>query len=1573
MHISLLPTSKPPVARPQQALLETSLTWLQAELELAELPDRKAALRHEIGVLQELAGRDSIAVRELLAAVNASPRFKEPLERLIAVIERRRSFKNLPTLLDHLCRTADTPEEEARAQLLLAWCALAHGRDESRALEAVEAALHAAPSDPAALLSLELLARRTGDGARLQRALEGQLAAAQHPSLSHCLSLELAECASANGQMERAHALLTTATAAPGALGLHALELRAQLGRTTGRVEWTLEALTLQAARILVTNAPGSERNPASARAPARALAALLELAELQSSLGHEEDAVDTLERALEIDPGDPVTAGALLRQAEKAARHASVERLALAEIAALPQGPERAAMGVRLAESRLARNEPLLALEALEIALTADPECWVARAFQLDLLRGTRNTEGHARALEQLAAQLNEPRAKTRQLLLAALEYALRAGDPGGARRCLGAAEQSGANPSLMARLARALSFAIGDASWSAEATRRLLETEISSAEQAGLWLEAWRTALLAPEAASADPAELNRIEQALASLPEGRMAARLARAYATPQGSASEAADALLALAEQGREGPARAALEWTAALRLLAAGENARARELLERLHRQQPAACVVVGTLVAFLERNAALPAELASVLVTTAASLEDAQLAASLCIEAGLRRWQGDRNGAAASDFDAAEQYVSGSGSALAAWARRAKDSSLGPSDERGREPAERLLTALEGAIRTTPPNAGQLAELQSALRALGDDSSPLASAARLQALLQGRMLGQRSDPELLERVAALNSDASRLIDAWRYLECITQPEPPAQTLEEVTRKWSESSESLASALEWLAATQRLGQPARECQARYHLSELLSGNAAELCAASAALVAQLSAAAPAPFLAGSAAALRLTNLESSPPGCDPRRRARALEGVAQLLGAENEPSLALLRGYNLLAAGESAAAVSAFQRYAEAFPEDPAGFEGLLAAARDGDDAVLLAEATAALGRSSRDPAHAARLFEEAAAIFFDRLNDASAGEAALSRAVELDIRRKSSFDRLFAWVQEHGDAARLLELCQRRLAVAPSAEEQLSLEWERARAARKLDDTGMALKALERVLALDPHHVGALTLSGEIHITTQRYAEAADVLARLASLPGTPAAERLTSGLYAVDLFENQLNATPRALEVLLMLHRAGSSTLAVRERLARAAAKSGNWDEAVVVLEQLMFERVTPEERAEAARLALAIHRDRRNDAGAAGRAAEALLALIPHDAEAVDLALSGSLEAQLTEKLLRASQGALEQRLGQDPFQLDSLKRLARVADRTGDLGVRQVSLGALIALGQGPSSGARAELAALDQHLATTPSSAWPAELLLELNDPEDRGPIGDLLALAAPHLVRALGPDLKTFQVTRRERISPVSGLLVRSEVAAWASAFGLEEFDLYQSPVGAERIVALATEPLSIILGSRVSVPLAPFQRQELVRGLFALRRQRGVLTQLDEIDVAALVVALCSLAQQPLAAPNYSRQADFERQLNRVLPRKVRKLLPERAQALRSAGVDLGYWVGAALSSLDRAAAIAVGDISLVLADRPPGDRITPAPPNERTRRVASFVLSPGFQWLRQRFGVRLA
>ena len=74
--------------------------------------------------------------------------------------------------------------------------------------------------------------------------------------------------------------------------------------------------------------------------------------------------------------------------------------------------------------------------------------------------------------------------------------------------------------------------------------------------------------------------------------------------------------------------------------------------------------------------------------------------------------------------------------------------------------------------------------------------------------------------------------------------------------------------------------------------------------------------------------------------------------------------------------------------------------------------------------------------------------------------------------------------------------------------------------------------------------------------------------------------------------------FENDVYQS--ALEVLIALHKAKLTTLPVRERLARAAARTGAWTEATRILEELMQERPERDGRIEAARLSVAIHRDR-------------------------------------------------------------------------------------------------------------------------------------------------------------------------------------------------------------------------------------------------------------------------------------------------------------------------------------------------------------------------------------
>ena len=64
---------------------------------------------------------------------------------------------------------------------------------------------------------------------------------------------------------------------------------------------------------------------------------------------------------------------------------------------------------------------------------------------------------------------------------------------------------------------------------------------------------------------------------------------------------------------------------------------------------------------------------------------------------------------------------------------------------------------------------------------------------------------------------------------------------------------------------------------------------------------------------------------------------------------------------------------------------------------------------------------------------------------------------------------------------------------------------------------------------------LEPDHVGALALTGEIALRRGNFAEAAEALARLALLADAPDKNRLTAGIAAVDLFENKLDRFDRA------------------------------------------------------------------------------------------------------------------------------------------------------------------------------------------------------------------------------------------------------------------------------------------------------------------------------------------------------------------------------------------------------------------------------------------------------
>src|SRR5438477_4474156 len=125
--------SHPTSFTPSPATSPIPAVFLQAEQDQATDPQQKALLLHELGVIEERAGEEMEAAREFLAAFNSHAQFREPLEGLVRLLERRKSVKNLPKLLDALLRAAESPVEKSRAFVKRAAFSLDYRKDDPAA------------------------------------------------------------------------------------------------------------------------------------------------------------------------------------------------------------------------------------------------------------------------------------------------------------------------------------------------------------------------------------------------------------------------------------------------------------------------------------------------------------------------------------------------------------------------------------------------------------------------------------------------------------------------------------------------------------------------------------------------------------------------------------------------------------------------------------------------------------------------------------------------------------------------------------------------------------------------------------------------------------------------------------------------------------------------------------------------------------------------------------------------------------------------------------------------------------------------------------------------------------------------------------------------------------------------------------------------------------------------------------------------------------------------------------------------------------------------------------------------
>jgi hypothetical protein len=1555
---------------------------LRAEQARATDPQQRALLLHELGVVEERSGDEMGAAREFLAAFNSFAQFREPLEGLVRLLERRKSVKNLPKLLDALVRAADSPEERTRAFLKRAGFWADYKRDDAGAKASLEQALRERPEDATLWLELEVLAGRTGDVAARADALAARAELEKDPTWRALLLLGVAELVSKRGEGARAIQILEQATSLEGSARYRsALALERQAARDN---QPRALARALEAQAEMVVNAQKDAESsdalgvPASMRVPEAAADAWLRAADARRHMGDLGAAAALLDRALEkVGPKAPILA-ARLSLAEVGGDTVTAERIAETLLDQGLTGPSAASLFMRVAEAAAQRDDAAGALAALSSALASDPGCIPARALQIDLLGSGGDGPALAAAIEAMANELPSDAAKARAFLLSAYVFALHARDVSSAKLALSQAGASGLAPGPLARTGRLLATLTGDGTWYEEATRRLLAAGATEGEHRSLWFELGRTRLL-----RSDEEAAARAFESLAQAAGGGWLGRALGAYALgrePKAPNGESAgshlrpEALDRLREEHSDPSAVRALALAAARRADLAGDSAdasrRAREVFEA-----DSTDIVAAVYLAELEKRGDRPLEAARVLAKAGRAVTDSDARTSLHVEAAILFFRGGERSSAIDELEAAFPLAPTLVSPLLRWALRA---TLAGSTEKQRKLLERAAELSDEPLLALERSALELLSGQpKAASPLLQDAEQAAAGDLSRAATLGRILCDVIDGDtdgyaaMLEQLESASPAAAPLL-AWERLR-LARLGSDRDLAVSAAHALADASSSPPAQLEWLGAAIAKGDVAAEVAARRALASSLSGEARSALLADAALVALFDEAEKeVPLLAASDGPSRLMNLELAPAGENPGRRAAALGALGDTLGDEAKFDALLMSGYNLLAHGQAREALACFHKVTAQRGDDLFAWEGVRSAAEALAEAGPQAEACASLGALSTDNERAALFWEQAAVLRLDKLSDAAGGELALEHAFTRDSSRTVAFDRLFRRVRQRGESEKLLGLIARRLEIAEEPDELAKLFWERARALRQLGDRAGALAALEHVTMIEPDHVGALALKGEIEITQGNFAAAAESLSRLAELGDAPPQQRLLSGVAAVDLYENKLNDPAKALEVLIALHQSGLSTLPVRERMARAAAKVGSWDRATEMLHELMHDRTTAEGRVEAARLAMAIFRDKLHRPLDASHAVAKLLDEAPDDAEALELVLEQDFDPEFKRSLLVGGRVALVEALTRDPIDRDRVVRLARIVEELEDWPLRQATLGVLSAL-SGPDGAIEHELSLLDARVAKMPRVAVDESTIALIGDPDDTGALAQLFATLAEPLSTALGPSLEALGAGKKQRIEPRSGLPIRNEIAAWAGALGLGEFDLYVGGKRADAVQGVPGERPAIVVGSAIAAPLAPAARQAVVRELFALRRGTSIARTRDETTVAAIVVAACRLAEVPVEAPPYAMLADVQRQLGKALSRRTRKLLPPLCRAVVEEGHDPKAWAASALVSMYRMAAIAAGDVSLVLRDvlDAPLDRLPSLISyDERARRLMAFVLSPRYLELRGKLGM---
>ena len=279
---------------------------------------------------------------------------------------------------------------------------------------------------------------------------------------------------------------------------------------------------------------------------------------------------------------------------------------------------------------------------------------------------------------------------------------------------------------------------------------------------------------------------------------------------------------------------------------------------------------------------------------------------------------------------------------------------------------------------------------------------------------------------------------------------------------------------------------------------------------------------------------------------------------------------------------------------------------------------------------------------------------------------------------------------------------------------------------------------------------------------------------------------------------------------------------------------------------------------------------------------------------------------------------------------------------------------------------------------------KHAPEEPSrSITPEEVEAVLLHPEQRGAMFSLLFNAEPLLRKAF--PFEESSLPKSERITARSFPQLAARIARIAKAMGAPTIVAYMVDGGLDSLKLADTSPPSLHIGYDMLEELNDNEFTFMISKKIAQGRLRHLLyagLSLDRFGqlVAALITTTCSSYISPYTG---EQQKDLQRQLDRCLSKKNRRLLEPHGLDLSDRTLDPARWRLTMEKSEDRIALALCGDIKAALRcilrtetfnlqakmDSPEGISQNAGP---RLRDLLNFAISEEFLTLRERIGMAI-